>query len=237
MHRAGSPGLPVRAPLPNRTYVSIQSQSAGLLESVFRGKQYALLQDGSKKVVVDGLLFGEPLRSDRHERKSRLILNFPHRPAEGLRRRELFFRAFRHEAQVHVATGRASPRACEPKSHTSRSGSARSIASRQRASVSRWGARLGGRYSRRSFTTRKIRPPRCSGQAAIHRLVFSPTRCRAGTLRPGVWKVAPPSSVGGLVVKGRLRFHRPRARPASRLGGEVRTELRTRHGADRPGTA
>ncbi len=61
---------------------------------------------------------------------------------------------FAPSATMHKSTslsGRASPRACEPKRYTARNGITRFIASRQLASVSRCGARLGGRFSNSSF--------------------------------------------------------------------------------------
>jgi hypothetical protein len=43
---------------------AMSSQSAGLLESVFRGKQHALLKHRLKKMIVVRLFLGQPARRD-----------------------------------------------------------------------------------------------------------------------------------------------------------------------------
>ena len=45
------------------------NQSAGFLESVFRGKANSLVQDGSEKIIPDAALLREPFRRDGHERE------------------------------------------------------------------------------------------------------------------------------------------------------------------------
>jgi hypothetical protein len=60
-------------------------------------------------------------------------------------------------------SGRASPRACDPKRYTALSGTARCIASRHRASVSRWSRSDSGSLSNNSLTPQTLR------QLAVHR--------------------------------------------------------------------
>ena len=81
------------------------SQSAGLLESVLRGKQAALLDHGGKEKVAASLLLREAPRGDGNQSESQMRTNLPQRfpiPARGFK---LAFRAFGHDAQIHVAVG------------------------------------------------------------------------------------------------------------------------------------
>src|ERR1035437_1842985 len=81
-------------------------QSAGVLESVFRGKQHSFLEDGSEEMIVRALLLGEPRRGDRYKRESRPRPNVPNGFPESCRRLQLSLRSVCHDAQIHIA-GRA----------------------------------------------------------------------------------------------------------------------------------
>ena len=84
-------------------------------------------------------------------------------------------------------SGRASPRACEPNRYTALSGTARCIASRHRASVSRWSRSDSGSLSNNSLTPQTLRHLAVHRQARIMgRVKSSPVpRRQSFTLRKG----------------------------------------------------
>src|SRR5690242_17002079 len=88
---------------PFKSCSEIQSQSAGSLASVLRGKFNPLLQDGLEEMVAHRLLFAKPLWGDGQQAESWFRPDFTDRPAELLRRLQLFRRALGYQAQIHVA--------------------------------------------------------------------------------------------------------------------------------------
>src|SRR2546425_4798488 len=78
-------------------------QSAGLVESVLRGKLQSFLQNRGEEMVAHIFFLFEPLRRDRDQREGGTGPNVPNRFAEFLCRFELLSRAIRDKAQVHVA--------------------------------------------------------------------------------------------------------------------------------------
>lgn len=85
-----------------RSLSAIQSQSAGLLESVFRGKGHPLGKDRAEEEIAGGSLLLQATRRYGYQRQRWLPSDVPNRPAELLGRLELLFRPLGHEAQIHV---------------------------------------------------------------------------------------------------------------------------------------
>jgi hypothetical protein len=80
-----------------------------LLDSLFRGKQQALLKHRGKKMILARLFFRQASRSDGNEREGWARPNATHRPTPLSRRLELPVRAVSHDAQIDVAIGPSFP--------------------------------------------------------------------------------------------------------------------------------
>ncbi|GEM_PF-6834085 len=80
----------------------MNSQSAGLLESVFLGKEHPLVQHGMEKMVAHLPFLLQPLRRDWHQAKCRFVRDFAHRPSKIPCCHQLPFRPVGDDAQIHI---------------------------------------------------------------------------------------------------------------------------------------
>jgi hypothetical protein len=81
----------------------MKSQSAGLLESVFRGKQDPFVEDGGKEMVMTRPFLGQSRRRDWDKRERRTGPNNPHGSAATRSGLQLALRIVGYNAQVNIA--------------------------------------------------------------------------------------------------------------------------------------
>jgi len=88
--------------IPSRSDSARNSQSAGLLLSVFRSKLHSFLEHGAKEMVADLLFFLETTGRDGDQSEGKPWPEGPHRAPEFGCRLELLFCPFGYDAQIHV---------------------------------------------------------------------------------------------------------------------------------------
>ena len=85
--------------------ITSTAETRGTQRSVFRGKQYSLLQDRGEEMIAHRLLLLETARCDRDQGERRSRPDRAHRETEACRGFKLPLRPLGHHAQVHVAVG------------------------------------------------------------------------------------------------------------------------------------
>src|SRR5262249_54356535 len=86
-----------------RSVSAIKSQSAGLAESVFRGKENPFVEDRLEKEVADCPFLLQSPRRDRDQGESRLSENWTHGPSVLLCCKQLPLGPFGHETEIDIA--------------------------------------------------------------------------------------------------------------------------------------
>ena len=137
---------------PARSDSTKKSQSEGLLTSVLRGKENALLQNRREKMIAAGALLVEAMGCNGDETETRAGPNITDGSIESARGGSLEFSPFGDKAEIDIAIRRGVAAGVGAEEDDLLEGRAASIAVRQRASVSRSSRSEGGRFSRRSFT-------------------------------------------------------------------------------------
>jgi hypothetical protein len=89
----------------SKSALAIQTQSAGLFASVFRGKQNPLSEHRGEEEIPVRPLFLQPTRGNRNQSKSGFGSDRAHGSPESLGGFELFRGPIRDDAQVHIAIG------------------------------------------------------------------------------------------------------------------------------------